>query len=495
MTPGTSQRDRPLAALGDKQFAVDGLTLDQRVALSTRLAGRLRFVNLNNQAEGNWRNLFVNDEALVLARIASLDTWGVRTRYLRVCDSAAPVELARWVSELAQLVNSWLHELSGARLPAALRVREALEQRVEQQLGATQAWLRRHYPDADAGMREAWHGKWPPPATSEDRSTGGHTSTLRSAGFSLLNTLSTLKALAREGLPSTLDTGDHEAAPGLLLAFLRLYGVVQADINGFTDRHIDFYYRHVLGFEPLATQPDLALVACQRDPRAGIEVVVPAGARFVAGKDAAGEDIVFRAAEALAVSNARVAALATLRLEHDPLIQPEASLGFATGIRAHWLGVPTADAAPVPALGGGTGSHAAHPGLAVASPLLGLKEGRREIHVTLRLRWPREQSASDPGDGPPGRAADAGPERVAGRRTAALARGRWRKAAHAGAGLLPACQPAVRRLADDGAGLVQGHPRAGAPRACRARHRRRPAGAGAAGTRGPAHHGLRPQGP
>ncbi|WP_186830818.1 hypothetical protein, partial [Mitsuaria sp. TWR114] len=86
----------------------------------------------------------------------------------------------------------------------------------------------------------------------------------------------------------------------------------------------------------------------------------------------------------IAVTDTRLAALCTLRLERDPLIAPERDLHYVTRAK---VARPVADGRTVwPLFGaaGGAGAEDARIGLAVASPLLALREGDREIRVILR---------------------------------------------------------------------------------------------------------------
>ena len=71
-----------------------------------------------------------------------------------------------------------------------------------------------------------------------------------------LAALSQLRDLARTHLRGTLAGRRHEPSAGLLLAFLGMYESVQGQINGFTDRHVDFYYQRCLGFRARPAQAD-----------------------------------------------------------------------------------------------------------------------------------------------------------------------------------------------------------------------------------------------
>ena len=146
---------------------------------------------------------------------------------------------------------------------------------------------------------------------------------------------SRLQPLARELLPQTLAVPTHEPAAGLLIAFLQVYGSVQQQINRFSDAHADFYYRRVLGLSPRPAEPDQAHVVARRDSRAPTDVALPAGLVLRAGKDAQGKPVRFQSVEALAVGDAEVAQLLTIRLERDPLISPEREFGFVTRSEEH----------------------------------------------------------------------------------------------------------------------------------------------------------------
>ena len=395
MSDGTDQRQRLPAAFARERFQVDGMTLAQRVALCAGVAERLRFVDLDDREAGTWLALFEDDATFVLARIASFNRQQRQRDFQRVFASAPPARLAHAVLQLAQQIDLWLHQLGGCTAPAALAVRVAIEQRIDRQLGGQLDWLRSQFGalawqgDSLGALCEGLHAAWSQPhADTLPAAQQPQRQSLRNVCFSVLSAMAHVQRLAREQLAATLEGKAHEPAAGLLLVFLRLYETVAQQINGFADRHVDFYYQQVLGLRAGAAQADRVHVACLRDARSELDVVVPVGSRFAAGKDAAGVPVSFGATQSLALNEARVAALCTLLLERDDKISPESDLGYVTGVRSHWLGLPEDDAAPVPLFGGGAGSAEAALGLVVASPVLLLQEGRREIRLRLRLAWP-----------------------------------------------------------------------------------------------------------
>lgn len=403
MSDGTEQRERFPAALEEGYFHVDETPFEHLVEMSAGLAARLRFVDLNLREEGTWRDMFASDESLVLARIASVDRRALQSAFLRQADSAPPAQLAHEVVRLAHWIDLWFKSLAANRQPASQALRQRIAQLVTHQLADELDWVHRHFgaqqvegralAHSSRRLDPIWTARRPSPPHATHRSDRER---LRDAYFSLLGAIARVQSLARELLPQTLATAAHEPALGLLMAFLQLYGSVQQQINRFTGRHIDFYYRDCLGLRPQPPQPDSAYLCLRRDTRTLRDVVLPRGTTFAAGKDAAGRAVEFRADDGLLLTDARVAALCTLRLERDALISPERELGYVT--RAKATRIEAAGAAPAGAavadwpLFGGSAPAAedARIGLAIATPLLLLKEGEREIRVTLRI-------APDPG--------------------------------------------------------------------------------------------------
>lgn len=392
MTSGTSQNERFPPALADGYFRVDELPFEDRVAMTATLARQLRFVDLDNREAGDWRAMFASDVTMVLARIASIDVQALQEDFLHDADSAPLPRLAHQVVELAQWIDLWFKSLDGRDDAASLAFRGRIHQLVDQQLGAELQWVherfgKRRWQDREVGRsHERLAGIWSSGAPLLATAAAGRDERelLRERYFVFLAAIDTLRALARELLPGTLHSGTHEAAVGLLIAFLKVYESAQREVNRFTARHVDFYYRDCLGFGPAGPVADEVHLACARDARGERLLQVPQGTVFDAGKDAAGQPLRFHSAAPLVVTDARVAALCTLRLERDARISPECEFGFVTRAKAAQPPVGVADGSSAwPLFGGGAGAVDARLGLAIASPLLLLREGERMIRVEL----------------------------------------------------------------------------------------------------------------
>ena len=404
MNPGTEQHERFPAALEEGAFQVDTTRLEERLAMTGRLARQLLFFDLQDREAGDWGELFLGDESCVLARIVAIDLEAKLAEFLR--DLKKPhnrAMLAAHVIELALEIDLCYKSLAANTALAAVALRERIRELVSQHLAAdmrplldvstTQGLFRGAEPAGGlrrmALARSCLDPIWHRPTDSRGVDERWDVDALRRCFSAFLGAMSRVQELARELLPGSLVTKSHAPAAGLLLAFAQLMSVIQRQVNQFTDRHIDFYYRECLRFTPRPGRFESVHLVCARNMRFSADVPIPTGTVFIAGKDAAGNDIEFLTDLDLLLTDARVEKVAMLLLERDRLISPERDFDYVTRVKAT---PPMAIGLSDPARGtrrwplfGGAGGEDARIGLAIATPLLLLQEGTREIQVTLRF--------------------------------------------------------------------------------------------------------------
>lgn len=439
--PGTRQAERAPPALSPGWFDVDQRSPADWAALLAGHATRLQLPGPDNRPAAHWSALFDGDEALLLARMASERGDAPALADGPDPDTAAPATLAFQVLRLAGLIDRWHRQLLRCPGPAAQTVRALLEELVEVRLDDELGWVlgaadmgdRRGEDglplrDAARMLSRLWKQARPPassapiaPARSAldhplhatalqapprsqvpppwcDTAVHDH---LRSVHALFQATVARLREVAQEQLARSLDSGQHDAAAALLVAFLALSGTVQRQLNRFSGRLLDFYCDEVLRMRPHPALPETLHLVARRDASVMADPVLPRGTALVAGKDSHGQDIVFRVQDDLVVGAAQVAAVCTLRLDRDPLISPEHELGYVCRARVQHLlqAAPATPAAAAvagglpplwPLFGGhevaATGPAAdADIGLAVASRQLLLLEGERQVTLTLRL--------------------------------------------------------------------------------------------------------------
>ena len=100
----------------------------------------------------------------------------------------------------------------------------------------------------------------------------------------------------------------------LFLAFLKIFQNAQTYLNGITGRHLDFYYRNILGMRNNPATPDQVNLILALAP--GMDAVeVPAATRASAGRDSAGRDLIYATDSTIVVNRAQIAQISSVCLD------------------------------------------------------------------------------------------------------------------------------------------------------------------------------------
>jgi hypothetical protein len=415
---GTAQHDRFPPALSDGYFRPDEMSFEDLLALSAEYAARLHFYNadkaralgrgdtLDKARDGTWSDLFAADEAVVMAQILSIDANRLKAACLERFDRH-PREAADFIYDLAKRMDAWLQVLTAVDHPWATALGDTLSDVISRSPAVELDRLRSAM-ESGGHPTEHWHTStfhrsWRPGAHAHTESPEAGTSAfdawqkerVRAAIDAFLHSIAYLQSVTPRYLRESLASQQHNPAVALFIGFLKLFERAQASANTLIGRHLEFYYRDVLKAVPASAVPDNAWLVLRTDVP-GKEIIVRTGTAFAAGKDSAGNEVTFLAAQDVLVTDAQVRALCSLRLERDRLISPERELWYVNRARSHrFAGV--GGRSHIWPIFGAEEKETCHKaatdadiGFAMASPVLLLKEGTRTIAIDMQL--------SDPGD-------------------------------------------------------------------------------------------------
>lgn len=181
-------------------------------------------------------------------------------------------------------------------------------------------------------------------------------------------------------LPANRD-GANPPHLALLAAFLKLHRIPRAVMNGFTARHLEFYYRRVLGFEPRGPKADRAHVLVELKKTVKDLRITPQYL-FTAGKDENGAEQLYAPLFETVMNRARVEKLCSAFVDKES----GGTVRFApVANSADGLGGEIEAEVPKWRAFGHRGLAAAPVGFALASPVLRMKEGTRKVTVELGL--------------------------------------------------------------------------------------------------------------
>ena len=171
----------------------------------------------------------------------------------------------------------------------------------------------------------------------------------------------------------------------LFVCFLKLLELSKARFNLITKKHLDFFYKDILQIEKLPPKADQVHIIFELAKKS-IEEQIAAQTQLDAGKDALGNKLIYKTTEELIANKAQITALKSVyndiksgEIKASPVANSLDGQGESLKEEyKYWLpfGYTSKEEKY-------TELKAARLGFAIASPLLQLKEGERNIDITI----------------------------------------------------------------------------------------------------------------
>ena len=424
---GSSQDARLPAALETGYFNVDEMSFEDLLAASVDFAESLKFYSIGETESGSWRSFLATNEIVIMALIVQRNIAPVREK-ITAGNFNAPRKLLPIALGLIADLNDWLKDLNRSdSLPARDLV--ALIQRLIYGSLLAEAHnvgvLLNYFKHADSTLTDIEFpqvsGIWEIPFGEAAAGSGGNSyrralardidnsaeamKLLTKSTFEFLNAIEHLKSQCKVLLPQSLKTQSHDPAISLFIAFLKLYRYAQDNVNSFTQRHLDYYYKDILRCHYREKAPE-TLVLNFEVPDGSAPVEIEAGRKFTCAKDKNFKDVLFETTESISVSDAKIGAIHTLNFTRETMITPECNMNFVTRIQRQniplnvmldnqeqEIGWPLFGDSKVTTASPHRADHDAvgdacsdfRYGVAVASRVLMLEEGERKIILGIEL--------------------------------------------------------------------------------------------------------------
>lgn len=425
---GFSQIERYPNALKEGYVLPEERNFTEVLDLARSLAANIKFYNHDNEPEGTWEQMFLRDEAFLLASVMSVRLERLQEQFSgllnllntdvelrrghkyvsRLFDvtAAIPQNLVHWNDyfedyQVRDNVPQMRMDLEGAMFKLRANVqrlfelRQVLQSRMPQ--GIEIHWseaLEKYQIDPEAS------GAGLPRELRDNPSwidlAKYAIEELRDVFEASYGTALFLKENSQSYFKASLESGNHQGHAGLLIAFCDILSKANASINRFTDNHRDFYFKDVLRVKKQGPRPDRAVLSFGL-AKTFDEVLVPEGTLFSGGVDENGKEIVYQSMNQLVVNNAEIADLKTLFLSKDDLYSPDGmSAPMISGIYEADVIMAANESLEEswPTLGEEFSSkmHAENVeackseiGFEVASPDFLLQEGKRQVHLTFSI--------------------------------------------------------------------------------------------------------------
>ncbi|MBN1340819.1 MAG: baseplate J/gp47 family protein [Bacteroidales bacterium] len=193
----------------------------------------------------------------------------------------------------------------------------------------------------------------------------------------------------KERIKKREPQSNYQPHLALFLSFLKLMNYPKGHLNGFTKRHLDFYYGEVLKLSKQPAVPDRVHILFELAKNATRETV-GVSSLLDAGKDDNGKPLRYSTSDEIIVNTATVAMIKSVFHEEGSTIRYAEMTDSQDG-----LGTEFQDDHPNWQAFGDEAWPSAKLGFALASGVLLLKEGTRSVTARLKLKFTDAENLPD----------------------------------------------------------------------------------------------------
>lgn len=433
--PGVSQRQRIMEDLLDGSAKIDGRTLADLLNYFVELSRHINYYD-STLSLGDWQPFFKKSLPFSVASMARYDQKQVTAKfelYARLFDKKPSVQglqllLFYTYYGVIDKINTWYGEVKGSSLPVELAIakltRDQLRKPVDEFIGYANCAVRwyciRPLDISRLRQNDLWDiGDASETLPCETDPFKKQYRTRRQRLFAIKEKISGLftsfvnvtqaisevaSLTVEDSLLPLKEEFKQNNAPhlALIFAFLKLFRYLQDDLNSYTRKHLDFFYKDVLKLTPRGAKPDHAHLIFEIQ-NALDQHLLKKGLLAKDGKDSRKEDVHYSLDEEIVVNKAQVADQRTLFLNYETVSEQTYLEGVymaPDATRADGVKVDFKEGEPksFATLGAKwskytdpeTGFIKPHPrarlGFVLASPVLLLNEGKRTIHIDLKCK-------------------------------------------------------------------------------------------------------------
>lgn len=351
--PGTSQRNRIDLELLSGKTSIDNRSLADLLDYFVQLSRQVQYYDENLKAS-DWQQFFSSSLPFTLAAISKYNIKQTEAKFIaqrkrfykKPSRAGLYVEL-RTIFVVFKKIDRWYQQVAGKQTA----LEPVMEKMMKDKLGSS---LKQFISYANAATNKfgtraidftgiAAQPVWLLSAadlTKEDTTylAAGNTYykkliSLYDKIYQLIQTIhdaiKLFSASAEMGLEQSLIPLQEELKEkhpphlAIVFAFLKLFKYLQEDLNTFSKKHLDHFYKEVLKLKPKPAQPDHAHLVIEIQKQLE-KYLLKKGIAYKDGKDANKTDIIFTSDDEIVVNKATVKEQRTLFLQQAPVRLPDA---------------------------------------------------------------------------------------------------------------------------------------------------------------------------
>ncbi|MEO0552131.1 MAG: baseplate J/gp47 family protein [Bacteroidota bacterium] len=390
---GSSRNNRSLKALSPDFFKIDERTLVDFLVFAEKYAAYLYAdgypESVNPEFSKSWKTFFASDVSVFLAKIIGGKP-ELSVTYSIIDGNALPKVVLRKLNVFLTLfsklndaaTNSILLQSVDQKISLYIDEIEQLKSRAIKTFFEAGIELKHESIDALPVKR----------AISRKESIAKLDTKIDSFLASAHKIIYTAKTLFHESIQ---NNDRHNPAMALVISFLQLYEYTKDDLNAITGKHLDHFFKETLQQSPKPPEPDEVHV-CLRLSDHVESYRIEEGTLFKAGVDDEGLDYLYEAKKGTTLNKTQITSMGVIYVSKKEDIKIEPYFEFISGIYQTKMldsagGGFDFTKRPFPILSQDHGEivtstmDVSDVGFAIASPVLILREGLREVTLGIQF--------------------------------------------------------------------------------------------------------------
>lgn len=394
----TTRLQRQDEAIHSSAFSPHELNFEQLVVWAHQFAQRLPFKNLQDQVEGNWGDLFKQNEIVVCAAISTSDTKQIQEQFKHALTHGEETTVEFLLILLKRLQEWYLH-LPGTP-ESAYQFKYYLLHEYQHHLSLPLRVMITRLPEHFRHSVQKLDPLWNLDQQTVDTAStvlqhSSFTEQMRHCFAKIVYVIEQIKQHSQQVLQAALSHQVNSPQQALYFAFLKLFERAQQCLNQFTEKHLQFYYQQVLQQHKKVTSDNSVYLKLSLNNQTNDTIHFERGAEFSPGDDTDFNSIIYRSRYPIEVTDAEVSHIFNLTLQRDPLVSPEKESGLVCGVSGQQLLMtPGATGNDFPkdqqfALFNNkykTEEHTQPMGIIITDPLFAMQQGNRTIDVVFHLK-------------------------------------------------------------------------------------------------------------
>lgn len=432
--PGTSQSQRVMDDLLAGTSKIDGRTIADLLNYFLELSTHIKYSTVNSDSkliEGDWQQFFKNSIPFTLASASKYDVDTLNEKFQLYCSlfekqpSVAGLQLIIYYFFCSTIgrINNLYKVLYNSELPVVATLEELIKNKLQQPLTSFIQLSNAAYnlfcikrPDITCFYENSiWNIQPGIVYTNEKFGAIGSKQEQLIAIYSeikdmfpdIAETIVVVKEASELSIELSLNplkeelSKKHTPHLALIFTFLNIFKKLQDDLNGYTKKHLDFFYQNVLQLQPKNAVPDKVHIIFELQKQLK-QYALKKGLLVKAGKDDNNAEVDFALDDDIVVNKAQITDLRTLFLNNQSIHNKDYIEGVymapaantADGVEKEFKDDPK----NYPTLGAKYSKYIepgqtvpkpypyARLGFVLASPVLLLNEGTRTVTITIECK-------------------------------------------------------------------------------------------------------------